>query len=374
MNIAIQAADLDASRIDGTRVYISELLRRFGSIGSEHQWHLYHRQAFNPELAPPNFSNYTVHEAGALFYWTQTRFAYEMFKLRPDRLWMPVQALPFVLPQGVKTTVTIHDLAFKYFPDHFARKDLRRLNLFADFAIHKADRLIAVSEATKRDILTFYPKINEEKIRVIHHGFSIRTRESGNGERGSEDVFSRLSIPGSMDKKYILYVGALQPRKNLGLLLDAFAQVKECHPEIGLVLAGEKAWMWEKTLEKIERHPCRKDIFLIGKVSFEDLAELYKKARMFVFPSLYEGFGIPVLEAQASGVPVICANNSSLPEVGGDAALYFDAQDVSALAGNIEKLWTDGALCQEFIRKGYKNIQKFSWDTCAQETLKWIVG
>lgn len=367
MNIAIQAADLDAARIDGTRVYLLQLLRRFGSLAPDNRFHLYHRSRFNPELMPPAFPNYDVRTVKAPFYWTQTRFAWEMWKSRPDRLWMPVQALPFFLPKGIQTTVTIHDLAFKYFPDHFSKKDQRRLHMFADFAVKKADKLIAVSESTKRDILKLYPDVDESKICVIHHGFDSSPFQ---GASMDESILKQHDLE---VKKYILYVGAIQPRKNILTLLEAFASERAKYEDMKLVLAGEKAWLWKETLEAVERHPFRDDIILTGKVSFSDLATLYASAKMFVFPSLYEGFGIPVLEAMAAGVPVICSDNSSLPEVGGDAALYFDALNVEELASRIGSLWTDEALCATMIRKGRENTKHFSWDECAQETLEYIL-
>ncbi len=375
MNIAIQVADLDAKRIDGTRVYLSQLLRRFGTLDPNRQWHLYHRSVFNPELAPPQLPNYTVHTVSAPAYWTQTRFAWELWKLRPEKLWMPVQALPFFLPKGIETTVTIHDLAFKYFPEHFPKKDQRRLHLFADFAVKHADKLIAVSESTKRDIIKWYPDVDASKIKVIYHGFECQsTVNNQQSTINSQQITDAVLIKYSLEaKKYLLYVGAIQPRKNIATLLQAFAAERAHHIDMKLVLAGEKAWLWKETMEAIERHPFREDIIVTGTIPFSDISALYASAKMFIFPSLYEGFGIPVLEAMAAGVPVICADNSSLPEVGADAALYFEALDVAKLAEHIELLWTDEALCKEWIDRGYENIKRFSWDKCARETMEYIL-
>jgi glycosyltransferase involved in cell wall biosynthesis len=376
MKIAVQAADLDGVRIDGTRVYLAQLLKRFGSLDATHQWYLYHRSHFNPELAPPAFPQYTEQVVTAPCYWTQTRFTWEMWKLRPEKLWMPVQALPFFLPKGIETTVTIHDLAFKYFSEHFPKKDQRRLNMFADFAVRKADKLIAVSESTKRDILKWYPEIDASKIKVIYHGFDLEKtgmlkQVQHDNESKEKSVLKQYALE---PKKYLLYVGAIQPRKNILTLLEAFAVERARHADMKLVLAGEKAWLWKETLQAIEKHPFREDIIVTGKVSFTDLASLYAAAKMFVFPSLYEGFGIPVLEAMAAGIPVICADNSSLPEVGGDAALYFEARDASELTMHIESVWTDNVLCETMIRKGFENIKQFSWDRCAKETMAYIVS
>jgi glycosyltransferase involved in cell wall biosynthesis len=369
MKIAIQVADLDGMRIDGTRVYLSQVLCRLGKLDVQTAWHLYHRSTFNQELAPPPFPNYTVHTVTSPLYWTQTRFALELWRLRPQKVWMPVQALPFFLPKDIETIVTIHDLAFKYFPNHFTKKDQRRLNWFADFAVRKATKLIAVSESTKRDILRWYPDVEASKIRVIHHGFEV----SGANEATSLDTQKNILEKYALGtKKYLLYVGALQPRKNIQVLLAAFALERVKHPEMKLVLVGEKAWLWEDILQSVEQHPFQKDIILVGKVSFAELQQFYAHAKIFVFPSLYEGFGIPILEAQAAGIPVLCSDNSSLPEVGGDAALYFEATDVQALAAQIALLWNDEGLYSSVQRKGFENIKRFSWDKCAKETLAYI--
>lgn len=368
MNIAIQAADLDAERIDGTRVYLLRLLERFGMILPEQRWHLYHRTRFNPDLAPPAFPNYTVHTVPFPFFWTQTRFSAELFRLKPERVFLPVQALPLFLPRQTESIVTIHDLAFKIFPEHFPSRDLRRLNWFTDFAVSRATRLIAVSEATKRDILKFYPKTREEKVRVIHHGFDAPPSVS---ERETEETLKKFGL---ISGEYMLYVGALQPRKNLTRLMEAFATLARKYPSARLVLAGEAAWMSEEIFRARERNLFRDRIILTGRVSFADRAVLYKGARLFVFPSLYEGFGLPVLEAFAAGVPVICADNSSLPEVASDGACFFDAGNTESLADAILDLWEENeSNRQALIEKGRGRLKKFSWDMCARETAEWIL-
>ncbi len=172
---------------------------------------------------------------------------------------------------------------------------------------------------------------------------------------------------------YLLYVGAIQPRKNLEVLIEAFEIHKSSiRCDLKLVLAGGKAWMWEETIERIEKSPFKNDIILTGKVNFEDLAVLYKNAGIFIFPSLYEGFGIPILEAFASGIPVICARNSSLPEVGGEAAEYFENSDAEDLRRKIKKVLENKELQNSMIARGKEQVKKFSWEKCARETLEWI--
>ncbi len=371
MNIAIQAADLDHERIDGTRVYIKELLARFGAYAPDDIFSLYHRSTWNPELAPPQMRNYHERVLRFPFYWTQTRFLLQLFVDRPDVLWMPMQSLPFITPCGLQKIVTIHDLAFKIFPTSFPRKDMRRLNIFTDFAVTHADHIIAVSHATKNDILRFYPHIDERKITVIYHGFNtdMFAMPVSDAERGA--LRQKYGIGAA---PYMLYVGALQPRKNLENLVRAFELYAQDNSEIVLVLAGGKGWLWEPLMALIERSPFKERIILTGAVPFADLRVLYHDAYVFVFPSLYEGFGIPLLEAFAAGVPVVTARNSSLLEVGGDAALYAEATDVHSIKEQIRRACEDRELRRKLIARGTERLTHFSWDTCAQQTLKVLRG
>ena len=369
MRIAIHAADLDSERIDGTRVYIHNVLAHLGKLSPQDDFLIYHKKNFNPNLAPASFPNYEIKKNRFPVFWTQIAFAFDLWKDAPDVLWMPMHNLPFVRRKSLKTVVTIHDLAFKIFPEHFPKSDLRKLNLLTDYAVKESDRIIAVSESTKRDILKFYPQIKEDKVKVIYHGFNPKVFQK---EIPSDESLQFLTTYKLKPKSYLLYVGAIQPRKNLPVLIDAFDRIKKDKPELKLVIAGEKAWLWEETLEKIEKSPHKKDIVITGYASFDKLAILYRNAEAFVFPSLYEGFGIPLLEAFASGTPIVAAGNSSLREVGGDAPLYFDAKDPDQLYEKILQVLEDGALRNSMVEKGKQRAKYFSWEKCAQETADFI--
>lgn len=381
MRIAIQAADLDHGRIDGTRVYILHLLRRFGAISPQDEFSIYHKKDFNPELTPPDFPNYRIKKISWPLFWTQTRFAYEIIKDKPDVLWMPMHNIPVITKilknKETKITVTIHDLAFKIFPDHFPEMDLLKLNFLTGLVVKHADKIIAVSESSKKDILKFYPRIKEEKIKVIHHGFDAGLFDQPRNIEKESGLKNRLGIEGN----YILYSGAIQPRKNLITLIKAFEILKKEKGEIKgknrnnglkLVLAGEKAWMWENIVKFAQSRLVKEDIIMPGKLKFCDLGHLMRGASLYAYPSLYEGFGITILEAMASGVPVICSQNSSLPEVGGKAVLYFADNSAEDLAQKIEEVLSDDKLRQNLISAGREQIKKFSWDKCAWETLEWI--
>ena len=370
MKIAIQASDLDAERVDGTRVYILNLLKYFGNLDKNSDFIIYHKNKFNPELTPPNLTNYHFFSIKFPFFWTQIRFCWAINKKNPDVLWMPMHNIPVLKKKKIKTVVTIHDLAFKYFPEMFTFKERWKLNLLAKLAIERSDGIVTISEASKRDILKFYPQVKAEKIKVIYHGFDKTVFSQQRDLNEEQRIKNNFNIQGD----YLLYVGAIQPRKNLVVLIEAFEKIKsnKQNKKLQLVLAGERAWLWKSIWKKIEKSPYKTDIITPGKIKFKNLGHLMRGATIFIFPSLYEGFGIPILEAMASRVPVICAQNSSLPEVAGKAALFFSADKALDLATKIEVVLTNKELRKKLIEKGKLRIEKFSWQKCAQETLKYI--
>ena len=371
MKIAIQAADLDNSRIDGTRVYLWNVLKFLGKMAKDDQFYIYHKSNFNSELTPQKFPNYVIRRIKSPFLWTQTGFAFGIWRDKVEALWMPMHNIPLLKSKKIKTTVTIHDLAFKLFPGTFPKNDLRRLNYLTDLAVKRSDKIIAVSYSTKQDILKFYPQIKEEKIKVIHHGFDATLFEKKFEDGLQQKILHRWKLIG---KKYLLYVGAIQPRKDLPTLVKAFELFKKQSgkSEIKLVLAGGRAWRWRETIEMIENSSVRNDIVLTDKVGFDELAILYRNALLFVFPSRYEGFGIPLLEAFSAGVPVISADNSSLREVGGDGAEYFKSGDYLELAEKIQRMIADEKKRSTMIERGTKRLEKFSWEKSARETLSYL--
>lgn len=370
MRVAVQASDLDHERIDGTRVYLRELLKRFSALATETFFDVYHKGVFNPELTPPIQKNYREIRIPFRWAWMQTRFALDLFLKRPEKLFLPIQAAPLFLPSSIEVTATIHDLAFKRFPETFPKKDLWKLNFMLETAVKRADKLIAVSASTKRDLLEFFPTLPESRVQVIHHGFD---GEFFGARISDEELAGKLKSYNLQATRYILYVGALQPRKNLIRLIQAFEILKQSAPEAKLVLCGEPAWLSQGIVEAWEKSPVRDDIVLPGRVSFETLRMLYQGARVFAFPSLYEGFGLPILEAFASQVPVLTADNSSLVEVAGDGALFCQAEDTSDIALKLGRLWNDETLRLDLIRKGNEQLKHFSWDKCARETIDCIL-
>jgi len=368
MKIAVNAADLDHPRIDGTRIYIQNLLKNFGLQDKEDRFLIYHKNKFNSQLTFPKFENYEIANMPFPFWWTQTRFAWEMWREKPDILFMPMHSLPFLRSKKTKTVVTIHDLAFKFFPDHFPKKDLRRLNFFTDYAVKNADKIIAISNSTKNDLLKMYPKIKEEKIKVIYHGYDKKLFHENISEEEIKKIKKRYMLHGSC---YMIFVGTIQPRKNIETLLEAFKILrrKEAHKNLNLVIAGSEGWLAEPIVEKIKNIP---GAIMTGKFETKDLPSLIAGATAFVLPSLYEGFGLPILEAMACGTPVVVADNSSLGEIVGSSGLMFQAKNIEQLAQSLQSILEDNHLKSALREKGLERVKSFSWEKCAKETLEWI--
>lgn len=260
------------------------------------------------------------------------------------------------------TVVTIHDVAYLHYPDEFLKKDLYQLKNWTDYSLHNATKIITVSKTTKKDVMHFY-HTSEKKIEVIYNGFEKEIDDymiAGTGEPMNPPIIS----------PYVLYVGTIQPRKNIIALIRAMTVLNKTHPEFKLVITGKKGWLFDQIFREAKNLYLENKIIFTGYVTDEELITLYQKAFCFVLPSFYEGFGIPVLEAMSFGCPVISSFSSSLPEVGGEAMLYFDPENFSELADKILLLETDKKLRSELIKKGHQRIKLFSWNKCAKETLK----
>jgi glycosyltransferase involved in cell wall biosynthesis len=274
----------------------------------------------------------------------------------PDVLFVPASTLPLIHPKSVYTE---HDVAWIYYPEIFTWYMRQFHKIFSWLARASATKIISISESTKKDLIEYY-KVNSEKISVVPHGY---TKTDSINEPLSVEVAEKLP------EKYILFLSTLQPRKNLELLIDAFRELKIEHPEIPhkLVVVGKPGWKFQTILIKIDEN---KDIVTyLGHIGDNDRWPVYKKADMFIHPSLYEGFGMWILEAFECSVPVAVSNNSSLPEVGGDAAMYFDPTSKSEMREVMLKILSNPELRTQMIAKGKNQLEKFSWEKCAKETL-----
>lgn len=263
------------------------------------------------------------------------------------------------------TVTTIHDISFRRFPEFFSLKDRLILDLAVRRAGSHAARIIAVSEYTKREIVQIYG-IPEDKIAVIH--------EAADAQYKPVDRFSAQSLLAEkygIRSPFVLTVGVIQPRKNLGRLFEGFAQLKKLHDsERKLVVVGKHGWKESGYERKISELGIADDVILTGYVPYAELPAFYSAADLFVYPSLYEGFGLPPLEAMACGTPVITGSQSSLPEVVGEAGVMVDPYDPHNFADAMANVLSAEKLRDEMSARGLKQARKFSWDKMARETME----
>ncbi len=271
----------------------------------------------------------------------------------------------FILPpvRRAKSLLTVHDLSFIRHPQGAVDKLRRWLNKVVPRSVARADHILADSHSTKADLIEIFG-VEPGRITVVGAGVEDRFRPVTE-EATKEAVRRRYRLP---PHKFILGLGTLEPRKNFTGLIAAFnhAPVRETHH---LVIAGGKGWLYDDIFAAAAASPVSERIHLIGFVADEDLPTLYSLADLFAYPSHYEGFGIPVIEAMACGTPVVCADNSSLPEVAGSSALQVPATDTSALAEALQRLTTDAGLRQQAIAAGFTQAKTFSWPAAAARLL-----
>ncbi len=361
MTIGIDAERANNPVKTGVEHYAKQLILHLAKIDHANKYILYLRTPPENWFAqlPSNFSVKILGYGPIPFpyLWTQLRLSWEMLWHAPDLLFIPAATMPLIHPR--RSVYTSHDLGWIHYPEIFTWYMRQFHRVFSWIASHTAKRIIAISDATKRDLIKFY-KLRPEKISVVPHGYEAEPKD-----------FNKLSseVAAQLPEKYVLFLSTLQPRKNVSLLIDAFRDLKTQHPELPhkLVIVGKAGWKFEQILRKIDEN---KDIVVYLKhISDDDRWPVYHRADTFIHPSLYEGFGMWILEAFECEVAVAVANNSSLPEVGGDAAVYFDPKSKQEIQDAMYKLLTNPELRAELIAKGKQRLPLYGWDRCAKETL-----
>ncbi|HEC88422.1 MAG TPA: glycosyltransferase family 1 protein [Thermoplasmata archaeon] len=286
-----------------------------------------------------------------------------MKEIKLDILHSPENSTLFRKFKNIKKVVTVHDMILYIFGEIKNIIDFARYRFLMPRVLKTADRIIAVSNNTKRDLIS-YLGISEEKIEVIYEGVSKQYKPL---DKNEVKIFKKKY---HLEEPFILYVGSFLPHKNIPALIKAFYKLKNQYQiKNKLVLCGKKEKL-TYILKLIKRLNLQKDIIFTRYIPTRELPYLYNAADLFVYPSLYEGFGLPPLEAMACGTPVITSNTSSLPEVVGDAGIMIDPHDVDELTKTIYEVLTDEKLRKELSNKGLKRVKKFSWEKTAKETLK----
>ena len=381
MNITIDIRCLMQPNYSGVAEYTFNLLANLFKVDKQNQYRLFYNSAKNIQANLPNFKQANVKYFGfnypnKLFNLGLKFLKYpKMDGLIPqtDIFFMP--NLNFLsLTNKPRKCLTVHDLSFELYPQFFSLK--RRLwhkIINPKKIIDSFDKIITVSENTKNDLLELY-QIPPKKIRVIYSGLD---HELFQPQDKNLPEFAQIVDRYQLPEKFILFLGTLEPRKNITGLIEAFNLFKNNYPQftdLHLVIAGEKGWNYKKIFDLAQNSPFTKQIFYLDYINRQDKPFLYNLAELFIFPSFYEGFGFPALEAQACGLPVIASSNSSFPEILGDSAFLVKPDQLEEIALAINQILTNSTLKQNLINKGLENVKRFSWQTCAQETLKYLTN
>lgn len=362
MILGIDASRAVTAQRTGTEAYAYFLIQAVIPLAKERHHHL--RLYFN-QPPPAGLFCEAAHVEPVIIpwrrLWTHGRLAWELYRRPPDVFFTPAHVIPF--PYHGRAAATVHDLGYHHFPGAHPKQQLAYLKWSTRHNGRRARHIFADSTATKADLIRF-DHISPQKITVVHPGVDPAVQRA----EAEAQITAVLQTYG-ISRPYLLYISTLQPRKNLVRLIHAYAQSGVPHQ---LVLAGKAGWFAQTIHKEVaalaNTNPAlHKRIVWPGYVADHEKAALLSGATAVLYPSLYEGFGFPILEAQACGVPVLTADTSSCPEVAAGAALLVNPLDTKAMADGIRRLVTDMPLRQELVKKGYRNVQRFHWpDTAGQ--------
>lgn len=361
MRIAVNTRMLLQGRLEGIGWYTCEILLRLSRQHPQHEFIFFFDRDWDPAfLFGPNVTPVRVYPPARhplLFWiWFEWRLPALLRRYRADVFFSPDGFLSLRTP--LPTLLTVHDLAYKHFPGHVHGLQRAYYRHFMPRFLQRADHIVAVSEATRQDILD--SGIDPAKVSVAHNGANSRFRPAG------EEACAKLRAEFTGGRPYFLYVGAIHPRKNVARLVRAWSLFRR---DSGLphclVLLGRMAWMAEDVRQAIEESPYREDILTVGYQA-DRLPEFYSAAEALVYVSLFEGFGIPVLEALCCDTPVITSRVSSMPEVAGQAALLVDPENIAAIAAALRRIAVEPELRERLVTAGRSQRERFSWDQAAE--------
>jgi glycosyltransferase involved in cell wall biosynthesis len=350
LRIAIDASRTTVARITGTERYALELIQGIIRHNTSHEISLYFRNT-PPDGLFPHSEQIKLKVIPFLRAWTHIRFAAELWHDRPDVTFVPAHTLPFLFPG--KSLVTIHDLGYKLFPEAHPLKQRIYLDQTTRYSARRASLILTDSQATSDDLAKYYGTA-PGKIRVIYPGVDAPAINN-------IDIRSKYGLP----QQYFLFIGTLQPRKNIANIVKAYSKYRTlAENPVGLVLAGGKGWLYDESwVADVD------GVYLPGYIDENDKGTLYSKALALIFPTLYEGFGFPVLESMLCKTPVIASNTSSLPELVGDAGLQVDPLNIDEIANAMCEMVANTDLRTDLVDRGYTQARKFTWDKAAKQTL-----
>jgi len=371
MTIAVNAIFFQDDYLEGYGQYAISIFSILVRSHPEHQFvFIYDRPHQKEWITGPNVRSVTIGPAArhvpAFLYWYNIKAAWEVRKCKAD-IWIQPYGFCSLL-SGVPQVLVIHDLAYKHVPQTISWHQRLFYQTFTPLFLKKAKRTITVSEFSKQDILHYYPN-KANSIAVV----------SGAAREGfrplSWEEKEQVKEAYTDGYEYFICVGGISPRKNMLNIIKAFSLFKKWHKSnMKLVFAGRLAWQYQDFMEKLKTYKYRNDVVLTGYVTDEILAKLTASSYAAIYVSHFEGFGLPILEAMQSGVPVITANNSSMPEVGGEAALYADADQPDTIAAHMQTLYKNEQIREKLVQKGLERAQQYSWEKAASLFWKEILA
>lgn len=367
MRIAINAIFLQNNPMEGYGHYTAEVIRRIIAKHPNDEFLLLYDRPWDDDFFDqPNINRLLVTPAArhplSFTYWYDVKATAAVKRWKADVWFQPYGFCS--ITSRVPQVLIIHDLAFKHYPAYISWYQRLYYRWFTPAFIKKAQKLITVSNFSKEDIAKTY-RVGDGKMVVIpgaaRQGFvPLEWEEKQAVKDGYAD-----------GREYFLFVGGIHPRKNLITLLKAFSHFKKWqHSNMKLLVAGRMAWQYEDLLEKLKTYKYREDVLLLGYLPEMQLQRVTAAAYALVYPSWFEGFGLPILEAMQAGVPVICSNTSSMPEVAGDAAILTDPSNYEAMGKEMIALYRNESIRNAFVEKGLQRAKAFSWDETAQSVYK----
>lgn len=369
MRVAVNTRFLQKDKLEGFGYYIQELMQRITINHPEHQFlFLFDRDFDKSFIYSSNINSKVIGPKArhplSFKYWYDVQLSMAAKKFKADVI-LSLDGF-CSLTSSIPQILAVHDLAYLHYPDFIPWYHLWFYKLYQKKFLQKAKHIVTVSEFSKQDIISNF-KMPTEKISVITNG--VRNNFKPLTYEQKDNIKNEYTL----GNEYFLAVGGIHPRKNILQLLKAFSQFKKWQQSsMKLVIAGRLAWQYETFIEKLKSYKYRNDVVLTGYINDNTLADLMGSAYTLVYPSLFEGFGVPIIEAMQSGTPVITSNRSSMPEVGGDAALYTNPDDIDDLAKQMMLIYKDEKLRMQLIEKGLLRAKQFSWDASADKLWKKI--
>ena len=360
MHIGIDASRIAIDERSGTENYTLRLIESLGKVDDKNRYTLYFNKL--PDFFEIAKKNVSTRFIPMPYLWTQLRLAVECLLRPPDILFVPAHTIPLIRRPSLKTIVTVHDLGAEFLEAYHKFPQKIYLNWSTQYVAREATKIIAVSKSTRKDLTTTL-KAPASKIDVVYEGVD----HSFFYPRDTKEV-ETVKMKYGLKNRYFVYVGTIQPRKNLARLIEAFAKLAPSKTD--LVLAGKSGWLNTEIYQAPKKFGVSDNVKFLGYVAQEDLPALYTGSVAFTLPSLYEGFGLPLIEAMACGAAVLTSNVSSLPEVSGGYALLVRPNDVNDIAYNLARLIKEEDLRWKLSAQGLEWAKNFSWEKTARETIK----